>query len=363
MKKFIPKLSLIHQLFILITIVVVSSCSKCNDKRKPNFSINGNKDIAELVGEVGRVGDDASRVVLTHRLDTVTVEDISDFKADIDSRTWDFGDGKEIPSAGPIARFVPSKEGYYKITLCVNGNKEQSISKEFRVLPARIEREPEPIVALEAPKPAPIIKTRPKPLPPKDRDLDGIADKRDKCPDQFGLAELNGCPKPVDGDKDGDGIMDSQDGCPSEAGTPIYNGCPVVKDYTTVGLISDNTSCGDADNPSFSVAMYANEECILNSAYLWANAAGKVRVTLSSTGGQSETITEGLTEGKNQISFSDFSTTLAKGTTYTLYFESVGGANFKNVKNCGLRSHANKGLSVTSNAHLFDINIAYFRAK
>jgi hypothetical protein len=353
------QLKITSKILAIIFLFSIVACKK--DTRKPNFSINGNKDIAELVGEVGKVGDDPSRVVLTHRLDTVTVEDISDFKADIDSRTWDFGDGKEIPSSGPIARFVPSKEGYYKITLCVNGNKQQSISKEFRVLPARVEVESIPPV-VETKLPEPPKPNRP-PSIPKDRDLDGITDKKDKCPNDFGLIEYGGCPKPADGDRDGDGLLDSQDQCPDKSGTPAYNGCPVVKDYATIGFISDDSSCGEFESSSFSVSLYANEETVLNSAYLWSSGQGKVRITLTRGSGESETITEGLTDGKNQISFSDFSTALAKGNSYMLRFESVGDASFKNVKSCGLRTHSSTALLMPTNAFLFDVNISYFHIK
>jgi OOP family OmpA-OmpF porin len=54
-----------------------------------------------------------------------------------------------------------------------------------------------------------------------DRDGDGIADKKDQCPDQPGLKAFNGCP-----DTDEDGIPDSEDQCPEEPGTAEMQGCP-----------------------------------------------------------------------------------------------------------------------------------------
>ncbi len=54
-----------------------------------------------------------------------------------------------------------------------------------------------------------------------DRDRDGIADKDDACPDISGLAKFKGCP-----DTDGDGIPDKDDECPTVAGLLIFNGCP-----------------------------------------------------------------------------------------------------------------------------------------
>lgn len=53
-----------------------------------------------------------------------------------------------------------------------------------------------------------------------DRDQDGIPDEKDKCPDDAGLIELDGCP-----DSDGDGISDKDDLCPTIYGLKIYDGC------------------------------------------------------------------------------------------------------------------------------------------
>jgi outer membrane protein OmpA-like peptidoglycan-associated protein len=56
---------------------------------------------------------------------------------------------------------------------------------------------------------------------PGDRDGDGVPDDEDRCPDQPGPAELEGCP-----DRDGDGVPDLDDRCPDEPGAPQYDGCP-----------------------------------------------------------------------------------------------------------------------------------------
>ncbi|MBT8304707.1 MAG: OmpA family protein [Bacteroidia bacterium] len=55
----------------------------------------------------------------------------------------------------------------------------------------------------------------------KDKDGDGVPDRKDECPDQAGLAKYNGCP-----DNDGDGLEDRKDDCPNQAGLAIFNGCP-----------------------------------------------------------------------------------------------------------------------------------------
>lgn len=60
-----------------------------------------------------------------------------------------------------------------------------------------------------------------------DTDKDGIADIDDKCPTVAGLAKFGGCP-----DSDNDGVEDSKDKCPNTpAGTPVdANGCPLDSD-------------------------------------------------------------------------------------------------------------------------------------
>jgi len=58
-------------------------------------------------------------------------------------------------------------------------------------------------------------------LQKKDKDRDGIADKKDLCPEEPGKVEFEGCP-----DKDSDGIPDKDDVCPDVAGKPEFKGCP-----------------------------------------------------------------------------------------------------------------------------------------
>jgi outer membrane protein OmpA-like peptidoglycan-associated protein len=55
----------------------------------------------------------------------------------------------------------------------------------------------------------------------RDRDNDGVKDKKDLCRDIPGKIELSGCP-----DKDNDGIVDLEDTCPEIAGTMEFRGCP-----------------------------------------------------------------------------------------------------------------------------------------
>lgn len=74
-----------------------------------------------------------------------------------------------------------------------------------------------------------------------DRDKDGIMDKNDDCPDVAGLASFNGCP-----DTDGDGIIDSKDECPTVAGLAAFNGCP---DTDGDGIIDSKDACPNEAGP------------------------------------------------------------------------------------------------------------------
>lgn len=73
----------------------------------------------------------------------------------------------------------------------------------------------------------------------KDKDEDGIVDKKDDCPEEFGPAENNGCPW---GDKDEDGILDNEDECPEEAGPLENKGCP-WKDTDGDGVLDKDDNC------------------------------------------------------------------------------------------------------------------------
>lgn len=72
---------------------------------------------------------------------------------------------------------------------------------------------------------------------PLDKDKDGVVNKKDECPEIFGLAEFKGCP-----DKDGDKIPDKDDKCPDAAGLKEFNGCP---DKDGDKIIDSEDSCPD----------------------------------------------------------------------------------------------------------------------
>lgn len=56
---------------------------------------------------------------------------------------------------------------------------------------------------------------------PIDSDGDGVADYLDNCPEVAGATSLKGCP-----DTDKDGVADKDDACPEVAGVPALKGCP-----------------------------------------------------------------------------------------------------------------------------------------
>lgn len=74
-----------------------------------------------------------------------------------------------------------------------------------------------------------------------DRDGDGITDLEDACPDDKGLPEFKGCP-----DRDGDKIIDSNDECPDDPGLPEYMGCP---DRDGDKVIDKLDNCPDVPGP------------------------------------------------------------------------------------------------------------------
>lgn len=90
--------------------------------------------------------------------------------------------------------------------------------------------------------------------PKKDKDKDGIVDKKDRCPEDAGSEYFKGCP-----DRDNDSIIDMEDECPDIAGLVIFKGCPdrdndSVQDRfddcpDVAGLVKFK-GCPDRDNDS-----------------------------------------------------------------------------------------------------------------
>jgi outer membrane protein OmpA-like peptidoglycan-associated protein len=59
----------------------------------------------------------------------------------------------------------------------------------------------------------------------QDTDGDGVPNATDNCPDEKGTVENAGCPAAAQ-DTDGDGVPDATDRCPNEKGAASRQGCP-----------------------------------------------------------------------------------------------------------------------------------------
>jgi outer membrane protein OmpA-like peptidoglycan-associated protein len=81
-----------------------------------------------------------------------------------------------------------------------------------------------------------------------DKDKDGVLDNDDKCVDTAGPKDNAGCPY---GDKDKDGVLDNDDKCPDEAGPKDNGGCPDT-DKDNDGTVDRLDACldvaGEKDN-------------------------------------------------------------------------------------------------------------------
>ncbi|MCO4744114.1 MAG: OmpA family protein [Proteobacteria bacterium] len=116
------------------------------------------------------------------------------------------------------------------------------------------------------------------PVRDRDRDLDGLADSIDACPedpeDKDKFEDLDGCP---DLDNDGDGLLDVADSCPMEPEDPDdwqdEDGCPDPRTLVRVAIVDPNgrsiqgvqamVALGEADakmgNASFEVELEPGE--------------------------------------------------------------------------------------------------------
>lgn len=77
--------------------------------------------------------------------------------------------------------------------------------------------------------------------PDLDTDLDGVKDVDDGCVNVPGLKENGGCPW---GDRDDDGIRDDIDKCPDTSGMASNEGCPLT-DRDNDGIVDNKDNCPD----------------------------------------------------------------------------------------------------------------------
>ena len=87
-----------------------------------------------------------------------------------------------------------------------------------------------------------------------DADLDGVADEDDRCPNEAGSVENDGCPWSDDSDRDG--IRDADDRCPNEFAPDSPRGC---RDFDDDGLDTSEDDCPREAGPA------ANRGCPLEA--------------------------------------------------------------------------------------------------
>ena len=113
----------------------------------------------------------------------------------------------------------------------------------------------------------------------RDRDGDGIINRKDKCPKIPGLTEFNGCP-----DSDNDGIPDLEDKCPNEPGEKLNNGCP-EKDEVLVenNLMSNETKELQLDVVSSTLSeKTTNKDKVLTENNLTSNESKELQPEIES---------------------------------------------------------------------------------
>ena len=78
-----------------------------------------------------------------------------------------------------------------------------------------------------------------------DADDDGVLDQLDRCPNEFGYDDNNGCPYPDDPDRDG--IRGDADFCPNEYAPGSLRGC---RDFDSDGLDTVSDDCPNEAGPA-----------------------------------------------------------------------------------------------------------------
>lgn len=133
----------------------------------------------------------------------------------------------EYPAAGSQRGDPNQKDWYHSIQLRLRlslGRIEQSPFVRNESARPAIDRDMDGVTDLNdgcPDVPGPVSQMG---CPARDTDLDGIEDTKDRCPTVPGMVRHDGCPTP---DSDRDGINDDNDRCPVVPGTARYEGCPI----------------------------------------------------------------------------------------------------------------------------------------
>ena len=121
------------------------------------------------------------------------------------------GPGRDYPEIGTLSR----DEEIQALGVSDDGRWYQVLyGRNFGWVDAAVVRRTGPDVEIVA------FPTR-TPTPRPDADDDGVPDGDDRCPDEPGAVETDGCP-----DADGDDIPDIDDRCPDDPGPLDFDGCP-----------------------------------------------------------------------------------------------------------------------------------------
>lgn len=206
-----------------------------------------------------------------------------------------------------------------------------------------------------------VVAPSPPPLPPADRDGDGVPDTIDKCPDVKG--QFNGCP-----DSDGDGIPDNEDKCKNEKGTKDLGGCPpppvfVAKSSVSICGLASQAALDDekVTCSSGSITIKPAQDLILHEAKLVASGHGKIDISLEGGDIKKEvSITKSVNPGNNTIRMNDFkNVVLRAGKTYTLIYQTQGDVQVTQIKNAYASGCADSRVTIAGKNIFYDIIYKY----
>jgi PKD repeat protein len=310
--------------FAIFSLVIVAFFSSCKKEIKPNFTVNS----VSLPSRDNMPTNetDTFNIMTVYVGDELLFEDASEPVKAATKWDWDLdGDGVSNTEEARFPVTFP-KEGHYKVTLCVNNDKDHTVTKIIYAIDRPASDAPVADTPRPRPTPTPTPTYKPKPM---------------VMPKAIVVAPPVYVPPP-----------------PAAPVVPTKKSSYSAKIAFPRGA-SDN--CGSFDKSSFSITLGANEDCDLTSVFLWSDAPGTAKIKLSGNG-EDQTDEVSLIAGRpTQISLSDFS--LQKGVKYTLSFQAKSKGDdepkFRNGASCGLKPDQSDALSIIGNYYLYDLKFTY----
>lgn len=232
---------------------------------------------------------DEATVLRLYQGDTVVFRDISHPISKVENRLWSLdGDATHEKETGEIIKWAYDSIGWYKVGLCINGNKACVMKWIF------VEE------AFELP---PLPSPPPSPIPPPPRPVNTAGSISGIKP-----------PAPV----------------PSPPPPPLPTLPPIPQ--KAIGYVSaadfnewlTQKPCAAFSTSSFTIVMTPKEDGELRSMDLMSDNCGKVLIVIKG-GGIEERMTKSLTRSKSSIKFEPIN--LSKGTKYTMSVEGMSGGN------------------------------------